>query len=763
MSNIVLSASVRQNLLSLQSTADLLATTQQRLATGKKVNTALDNPTNFFTAQGLDNRASDISNLLDGINNGVQVLQAANTGITSLQKLIDSAKSIANQALQTTVGYSTKSNVSTTIPGATPADLRGTTSYASATAKSNVLYTGAPGGVTPVTGTAALGASLGSSAGTFTGTAVTAVDGTTALSGTATLLGTTASTTFGTPPADGDTITVNGKTITFRTGIAPGTQPTGWGLDASGHIATDGNGNSIVYEGTPTAPGATINDVLSAIDLASGVKTATISASAATIAVSGAAGPVGTLQVASSITAGAVTLKSSTGADLSVTGKADFLNKLGLTSATGAGNANVTANRSTTAGSLGSLVQDGSTLNIDGHTITFKNAQTPQSAASVATGYGVSGNVVTDGNGNSTVYIQSATLTDLLNSIDLATGVKTASIFNGAATLTTTSGQIPSSVNSSGQLALSTGINADLSITGTGNALSAFGLSGNTGTATAFTAARTSGVGGISGKTLTFTSFNGGTPVNVTFGDGTNGTVKTLDQLNAQLQANHLTATIDANGVLTVTTVNEYASSTLGSTTAGGTVGGTITGVLAFTTAQPPVQDPVAQTARSNLVNQFNNILAQIDTTSQDSSFNGVNLLNGDTLKLVFNETGSSTLSINGVVFNAAGLGLSNLVNGVDFIDNGATNKVLASLNAASSRLRSEGSSLGSNLSIVQVRQDFSKNLINVLQTGSSNLTLADTNEEAANSQALSTRQSIAVSALSLANQSQQSVLQLLR
>ncbi|MHB0768582.1 DUF1522 domain-containing protein [Bradyrhizobium sp. 5.13L] len=762
MSNIVLSASVRQNLLSLQSTADLLATTQERLSTGKKVNTALDNPTNFFTAQGLDNRASDISNLLDGINNGVQVLQAANTGITSLQKLIDSAKSIANQALQTTVGYSTKSNVSTTIPGATPADLRGTTSYASATANSNVLYTGAPGGVTPVTAAAALGASLGSTAGTLTGVATTMADGTTALTGTATLIGTTAASTLGSSPADGDSITVNGKTITFRTGAAPAAQPTGWGLDASGHIATDGNGNSIVYMGTAAAPTGTVNDLLSAIDLASGVKSAAISAGAATISVSGSAGPVGTLQVASSIAGGQITLKSSTGADLSVTGKADFLKALGVTSATGAGNASVTAARSTTAGSLGTLVQDGSTLNIDGHTITFKNAQTPQSATSVTSG-GVSGNIVTDGNGNSTVYIQSATLTDLLNSIDLATGVKTASIFNGAATLSTTSGQIPSSVNSSGQLALSTGVNADLSITGTGNALSAFGLSGNTGTATAFTAARTSGVGGISGKTLTFTSFNGGTPVNVTFGDGTNGTVKTLDQLNAQLQANHLTATIDANGVLTVTTVNEYASSTLGSTIAGGAVGGTITGVLAFTTAQPPVQDPVAQTARSNLVNQFNNILAQIDTTSQDSSFNGVNLLNGDTLKLVFNETGSSTLSINGVVFNAAGLGLSNLVNGVDFIDNGATNRVLASLNAASSTLRSEGSTLGSNLSIVQVRQDFSKNLINVLQTGSSNLTLADTNEEAANSQALSTRQSIAVSALSLANQSQQSVLQLLR
>src|SRR6266496_3397948 len=121
MSGIVLSSSVRQNLLSLQSTADLLATTQNRLATGKKVNTALDNPTNFFTASSLDSRASDISNLLDGIGNGVQVL-------------VDSAKSVANQALQASVGYSTKSSVtSAAITGATADDLRGSISYSNNT------------------------------------------------------------------------------------------------------------------------------------------------------------------------------------------------------------------------------------------------------------------------------------------------------------------------------------------------------------------------------------------------------------------------------------------------------------------------------------------------------------------------------------------------------------------------------------------------------------------------------------------------------
>src|SRR5580704_15718814 len=126
MSGIVLSASVRQNLLSLQSTASLLATTQNDLATGNKVNSALDNPTNYFTAQGLDNRASDISNLLDGIGNGVQVLQAANIGITALQQLVDSAKSIANQVLQAPVGYLPRSNVtSTAITGATATNLLG--------------------------------------------------------------------------------------------------------------------------------------------------------------------------------------------------------------------------------------------------------------------------------------------------------------------------------------------------------------------------------------------------------------------------------------------------------------------------------------------------------------------------------------------------------------------------------------------------------------------------------------------------------------
>ena len=88
MADIVLSAGVWQNLLSLQNTASLMSTTQNRLATGKKVNTALDNPTNFFTSQSLQFRAGDLNNLLDNIGQAQKTLEAANQGITSLTKLI---------------------------------------------------------------------------------------------------------------------------------------------------------------------------------------------------------------------------------------------------------------------------------------------------------------------------------------------------------------------------------------------------------------------------------------------------------------------------------------------------------------------------------------------------------------------------------------------------------------------------------------------------------------------------------------------------
>ncbi|WP_305983978.1 flagellin [Roseibium sp. MMSF_3544] len=101
MTGITLSSAVRTNLNSLQATSDLMSTVQERLSTGKKVNSALDNPNSFFTAKGLENRASDLSTLLDDMGQSVQTLKAADQAISSISDLVDAAKAKANQALQT--------------------------------------------------------------------------------------------------------------------------------------------------------------------------------------------------------------------------------------------------------------------------------------------------------------------------------------------------------------------------------------------------------------------------------------------------------------------------------------------------------------------------------------------------------------------------------------------------------------------------------------------------------------------------------------
>lgn len=98
MSDISLTASMRSNLLSLQNTQSLMDTTQERLSTGKKVNSALDNPSSFYTAQSLTNRANDLSSLLDSMGQGIQTIKAANEGIESITEFVQQAKSVANQA-----------------------------------------------------------------------------------------------------------------------------------------------------------------------------------------------------------------------------------------------------------------------------------------------------------------------------------------------------------------------------------------------------------------------------------------------------------------------------------------------------------------------------------------------------------------------------------------------------------------------------------------------------------------------------------------
>ena len=375
-SGITLTAGVRQNLLSLQNTADLMAQTQNRLATGKKVNTALDNPISFFTSQSLSDRASDLNSLLDSISNATQTLQAANNGLTSLTKLVQSAQAIAQQAQQST---STSAKVTGSVAGLT-----------------------------------------GASVITFS--------------------------------ANTDTLTVN--------------------------------------DGTTTAT---------------------------------------------------------------------------YTAVAGAGD----------------------------------------------------------------------TVTNIMNQINNTAGIK-----------------IQASLTSDGKLQLLNLEGGNIVIGGTSSAAEKLGL---------------------------------------------------------------------------------------------GLVAGTTTGTV--------------NTTRTSLASQYDSIRSQSDQLATDSGYNGVNLLNGDNLSVVFNERGTSTQSITGVTFDSAGLSIAAAQN--SFQSAGDVTAALDDLTAALGTLRSQAVSFGSSLSVVQTRQDFTKAMVNTLQSGADNLVLADTNQDGANMLALQTRQSLSTTALSLASQASQSVLRL--
>ncbi|AMN43316.1 flagellin N-terminal helical domain-containing protein [Rhodoplanes sp. Z2-YC6860] len=165
---------------------------------------------------------------------------------------------------------------------------------------------------------------------------------------------------------------------------------------------------------------------------------------------------------------------------------------------------------------------------------------------------------------------------------------------------------------------------------------------------------------------------------------------------------------------------------------------------------------------RAGLASQFDAILTQIGTLASDSGFNGINLLdktNSADLTVTLNESGTSTVTISAVDFSANGLSINNSLNSWGTTSDIST--ASTDLTNALTTLRSQAQALGSNLTTVQVRQDFTKAMINTLQSGADSLTLADSNEEGANLLALQTRQQLSTTALSLASQASQAVLRL--
>ena len=162
---------------------------------------------------------------------------------------------------------------------------------------------------------------------------------------------------------------------------------------------------------------------------------------------------------------------------------------------------------------------------------------------------------------------------------------------------------------------------------------------------------------------------------------------------------------------------------------------------------------------------QYNNLRAQINQISSDSSYNGVNLLNGQSLTVSFNAKGTSNLALTGVNMTTDGSDSKIGISSISTTDTSALTDGTASteLSKATSALRAQSSTFGSNLAVINARQDFTKSTIDNLQAGAGDLTLADTNQEGANLLALQTRQSLATTALSLSNRAESSILSILR
>jgi flagellin-like hook-associated protein FlgL len=234
-------------------------------------------------------------------------------------------------------------------------------------------------------------------------------------------------------------------------------------------------------------------------------------------------------------------------------------------------------------------------------------------------------------------------------------------------------------------------------------------------------------------------------------------TVKSVDSLVSEINNNNsLEGKVRASNDGGKLRIENQSTSDL---TVGGITSGVATGSGSDTIGGNDV--------RKNLAKQFNDLRDQLDKFADDASFNGINLLRGDKLKLTFNETGTSTIEIQAkdesgaaTSVNTTALGIDTVTD-ADFDSDAGIDAKLDVLKGSLDSLRSQSSTFGSNLSVVENRQDFTKNMINTLETGAANLTLADTNEEAANLLALQTRQQLSSSALSMASQADQAVLRL--
>ncbi len=422
--------------------------------------------------------------------------------------------------------------------------------------------------------------------------------------------------------------------------------------------------------------------------------------------------------------------ETATGSDVGFTNAATF--KTALTSAF----ANATVSGTATVSIQSAGVQDYTT----NYTATGTAALTGLGSSTTA----ANGDVLTVGDGSHTGTFRYVTTAGVAASGTYSNAADLAAAINDANSVV--SNDVTASSATGGYLQLDAAKTVTIS---TGGTLSTdLGFSTNT-TTDNYNAT----LAGLSGS-LTVQS-GSDTANTLTFGTG-NGQISTLTQLSTALAS-----ITDITGSVTGASKINFAPQSSANVNVGGSATILTALGLAAGTTTPTSTVATANATRTSLQDQYNNLLTQIDQLAGDASYNGVNLLNGDNLKVTFNETGTSSLTIAGVNLNSTGLGLTQ-ISGTGFQDNNVIDKTITGLNTALDTLRGQASAFGSNLTTVQTRQDFTNNLISTLQTGSDNLVLADTNQEGADLLALQTRQQLSTTALSFSNQADQAILKIL-
>lgn len=170
--------------------------------------------------------------------------------------------------------------------------------------------------------------------------------------------------------------------------------------------------------------------------------------------------------------------------------------------------------------------------------------------------------------------------------------------------------------------------------------------------------------------------------------------------------------------------------------------------------------DSASVTERQTLATQFNTLASRLDNLGSDATYKGVNLIKSspDSLTVKFNETGTSTMVVSGANMTAsAGLGIANAAS--NWATNTNVDTASTAITSAINTVRSQQKTFGTELSFLQIRSDFTNNMVNTLKEGAGKLVNADLNEEGANMLALQTKQSLATTSLSLTTQSEKSVL----